>query len=50
MYFEENSENLTYSDLLEIHNKKTGALIKASILSGIVLANHEDEQDEFASF
>jgi geranylgeranyl pyrophosphate synthase len=25
-------------------------LIKASILSGIVLANHEDEQDEFASF
>jgi geranylgeranyl pyrophosphate synthase len=50
MYFEEHSENINYSDLLEVHNKKTWALIQASILCGIVLADKEDHEDQYKIF
>jgi geranylgeranyl diphosphate synthase type II len=38
MYFEENPEKITVSDLLKLHNRKTWALIKASVQWWILLS------------
>ncbi len=38
MYFETHWEKLSVSDLVNLHNKKTGALIKASVQWGILVS------------
>ena len=38
IYYENNAQKLTIDDLTEIHNKKTGALIQASIVWWIILS------------
>ena len=50
MFFELESEKLSYSDLIELHNKKTGQLIKASVLSGIITAWKSHKVEEFKRF
>ncbi len=39
LYYENNPEKLTLENLIEVHNNKTGALIKVSIIWGLLLAN-----------
>lgn len=39
LYFEEKISELTLEQLIELHNKKTGALISTSVLGWILLAN-----------
>ena len=41
---ENEGQILSADELEEIHNMKTGALIKASLLSGLILCNPNDEQ------
>jgi geranylgeranyl diphosphate synthase type II len=50
MYFEEDIDRLSYTDLIHLHNSKTGKLIKASVLSGIILAGKSYKTDEFLRF
>lgn len=51
MYYEKNTWELTKKVLVWIHNKKTGALIQASILSWLILAwTWEEEVKNFEWF
>lgn len=50
LYFEKNFEKLNIESLTNLHNKKTGALIKASILWWIILAWAEEKIQEFWDF
>jgi geranylgeranyl diphosphate synthase type II len=50
MFFELDTEKLSYSDLIELHNKKTGQLIKASVLCWIIAAWKSHKTDEFKRF
>lgn len=50
MYFEADFKKLSYKDLIELHNKKTWMLIKASVLCGVIVAGKSHKQDEFLAF
>lgn len=50
MYFEEDFEKLSYKDLIELHNKKTWMLIKASVLCGVIVAGKSHKLDQFITF
>lgn len=50
MFFENDTEKLSYSDLIELHTKKTGKLIKASVLCGIIAAWKSHKTDDFKRF
>ena len=50
MFFEKDTEKLSYSDLIELHTKKTGKLIKASVLCGIIAAWKSHKTDDFKRF
>jgi len=50
MYFEENISKLTENILTQLHNKKTGKLIEASILGGIILSWERANIDIFKDF
>ena len=50
MFFENDTEKLSYSDLVELHTKKTGKLIKASVLCGIIAAWKSHKADDFKRF
>lgn len=39
LFYEKNPEKLTLENLLEVHNKKTGALIEVSVFWGLILWN-----------
>ncbi|MFK7780099.1 MAG: polyprenyl synthetase family protein [Candidatus Gracilibacteria bacterium] len=39
LYYENNPDKLNLENLIEVHNKKTGALIEISIIGGILLSN-----------
>ncbi len=39
LYYENNFDNLSLDNLIETHNKKTGALIEVSVLGGTLLWN-----------
>ena len=41
MYYEKNPEELTLENLIEVHNKKTWALIEASIMWWLLIAENE---------
>ncbi len=43
----ENNSNVEIDVLKKIHEHKTGDLIKASILAGVILAENEDKFDDF---
>ena len=45
LYYENNSEKLTLDNLIEVHNKKTWALIEISILWWIILWNLKLKQE-----
>lgn len=45
LYYENNPEKLTLENLIEVHNKKTWALIKISILGWLILANLSLDKD-----
>ena len=50
MYFENDTEKLSYSDLIELHTKKTWKLIKASVLCGVIIAWKSYKTDDFIRF
>jgi geranylgeranyl diphosphate synthase type II len=50
MYFEEEVQKLWYTDLIELHNKKTWMLIKASVLCWVIVSDKSHKQDEFINF
>lgn len=50
LYFETKASELNQSKLIELHNKKTWALIKASIKSGIIIAWKEKYLETFEKF
>ena len=50
MFFENNTEKLSYSDLIELHTKKTWKLIKASVICGIIAAWKSHNADVFMRF
>lgn len=50
MFFEIDTEKLSYSDLIELHNKKTWKLIKASVLCGIITAWKSYKTDDYMRF
>jgi len=41
LYYEKNPEELTLDNLIEVHNKKTWALIECSIMWGLIIAEWE---------
>lgn len=45
LYYENNPEKRTLENLIEVHNKKTWALIKISILGWLILANLSLDKD-----
>ncbi len=50
IYFEHNEEKLTKELLETLHNKKTWALIEASVLWGILLADKHEEIKNYSDF
>lgn len=51
MYYETHKEELTKEILIWLHNKKTWALIQASILSGIILwGGNQNDEEKFKKF
>ena len=50
IYFEHNEEKLTKELLEKLHNKKTWALIEASVLWGIILADKSNEIKNYSDF
>lgn len=50
IYFEYNQNNLTKELLETLHNKKTWALIEASVLGWIIMANKDSEIENYSSF
>lgn len=50
LFFEENKDKLDQFKLIDLHNKKTWALIKASIKSWIIMASKEKYLSIFESF
>jgi geranylgeranyl pyrophosphate synthase len=50
MFFENDTDKLSYSDLIELHTKKTWKLIKASVLCGVILAWKSYKTDDFMRF
>lgn len=50
MYFEENIEDLDTTILSKLHHKKTGRLIEASILWGIIMSEERWNLDIFKDF
>ena len=50
IYFEHNEEKLTKELLEKLHNKKTWALIEASVLWGVLLADKYEEIENYSDF
>ncbi|QFR39272.1 polyprenyl synthetase family protein [Candidatus Gracilibacteria bacterium 28_42_T64] len=50
MYFECNKEALTHDNLVGLHNKKTGALIKSSIIGALIVANSNSDIEKYSIF
>ena len=50
IYYEKNSEKLNLENLIEIHNKKTWALIKVSIIGWILLSWYNWELEKYKDF
>jgi len=50
MYFEENTSELNTDILSKLHYKKTGKLIEASILGGIIVSGEKGHIDVFKDF
>lgn len=50
IYFEHNESKLTKELLEKLHNKKTWALIEASVLGWIILANKQSEVKNYSDF
>lgn len=50
LYYEKNIDKLDINKLIDIHNKKTGALIEASIVWWIILTNKFDDIEEYMDF
>jgi geranylgeranyl diphosphate synthase type II len=50
MYFEEHISELTTEILSKLHYKKTGKLIEASILGGIIVSGEKGNIDVFKDF
>ncbi len=50
LYFEKHEKELNLDILKKLHAKKTWALIKASILWGVLLSEKLDDFDKFAKF
>ncbi len=50
MYFECNKEALTHDNLVGLHNKKTGALIKSSIIWALIVANSNSDIEKYSIF
>ena len=50
LYFEENIRDLDADTLRELHGKKTGKLIEASILSGVILSGETSNIDIYGDF
>ena len=50
MYFEEDITRISYSDLINLHNSKTWKLIKAAVLSWIILSWKSYKTDEYLRF
>jgi geranylgeranyl diphosphate synthase type II len=50
LYYEKNPEKLTLENLIEVHNKKTWALIEISIIWWIILTNKKIDLEIFKDF
>lgn len=50
MYFEKNTKQLNIDNLLKLHNKKTWALIKASVIWWMILSWINDKLSNFEKF
>jgi len=50
MFFEKDTDKLSYSDLIELHSKKTWKLIQASVLCWIIVSWKWYKIEEFKSF
>ncbi|PID87381.1 farnesyl-diphosphate synthase [Candidatus Gracilibacteria bacterium] len=50
MFFEQNPEKVSVSELIKLHNKKTGALIKASVQGGILLSDKLKNLHKLSAF
>ena len=50
MYFEENESDLNLWKLLKLHNRKTGALIRASVQGGILVSGKIQHIHKLSSF
>ena len=50
VFYEKNPEKLTLNDLIEVHNKKTWALIKTSIIWWIILSWYNEDIKKYEIF
>lgn len=50
LYYEKNFEKLDFDSLIDIHNKKTWALIEASIIWWIIISNNTSDITKFMEF
>ncbi|MDD2907378.1 MAG: polyprenyl synthetase family protein [Candidatus Gracilibacteria bacterium] len=50
LYYENNNKELTLEKLVEVHNKKTGALIEFSIFGGILLSGFKGSLEKYLDF
>ncbi|MDD2871813.1 MAG: polyprenyl synthetase family protein, partial [Candidatus Gracilibacteria bacterium] len=50
LYYENNFDKLDLEKLTDIHNKKTGALIEASIIGGIIISNKYENIENYMEF
>ncbi|MDD3145360.1 MAG: polyprenyl synthetase family protein [Candidatus Gracilibacteria bacterium] len=50
LYYEKNNKDLSLEKLVEVHNKKTGALIEFSVFGGILLSGFKGNIDKYLEF
>jgi len=50
LYYEKNFNDLTLDELINVHNKKTGALIETSIVWWIIISNKCDDIAKYIDF
>jgi len=50
LYFDKNHDDLDLNNLIEIHNKKTWALIESSVVWWIIIAKNEDKINQYIDF
>ena len=50
MYFDEKKSELTYNNLVQLHNNKTWALIKSSIIWPLILSDNSNQIAKFTLF